>query len=73
MDSDLYKNDFIGYYYFRLFNNLICVFKLVRKFDGLEFILNNDIYGNFLDFGGIDNLDLSYMIVEWRLVFVVFG
>lgn len=72
-DSDPYKNDFTGYYHFRPSNNSTCVFKLVRKSDGSEFTLNNDTYGNFLDFGGTGNADLSYIIVDWRSVLAAFG
>jgi len=72
-DADPYKNDFTGYYHFRPSNNSTCVFKLVRKSDGSETTLNDDTYGTFLDFGGPDNADLSYIIVDWRAVLSAFG
>lgn len=67
-----YENDFTGTFFKRETPNTTCVFKLVDK-NGAETLMDDDTLGEFLDFGGAAQPDLTYMIVEWRKVLLDIG
>lgn len=71
-DTDSYKNDETGVYFKRPTPNSSVVFKLVDSL-ATEYLLNDATYGEFLDFGGNEQPDLSYYIVDWRKVLLALG
>jgi hypothetical protein len=72
-DADEYKNDFTGVYFKRDIPNTTVVFKLVDTATMTEYTLNSSTYGEFLDFGGTQQPDLTYYIVDWRKVLLSLG
>jgi len=72
IDNAPYKNDFTGVYYKRPTSNSGVVFKLVDTATSTEYTLNDNTYGTFQDFGGVQS-ELSFMIVEWRKVLSLLG
>jgi len=71
-DSSPYKNDFTGVYFKRPTNNSSVVFKLVDTANATEYLLNDNTYGTFQDFGGAQP-DLSFYILEWKNVLALLG
>lgn len=71
-DNDPYKNDFTGTYFKKQTPNDTVVFKLKDMSTMVEVTLNDDTYGRFQDFGGVQS-DLSFYIVDWRKVLTVLG
>jgi len=72
-DNDPYKNDFTGAWFQRELPNSTCTFKLVDVSTTTEYFLNTATYGTFYDFGNAANPDLTYYIVDWRLVLSLLG
>lgn len=72
-DSDPYKNDFNGFYFKRPTSNSTVVFTLLNVDTQLDYLLNDDTYGSFQDFGGAAQPDLSFYVVDWRKVLQLLG
>jgi len=71
-DTDPYKNDETGVWFNRPTPNSTVVFKLVDS-SATEYLLDDSTYGEFLDFDGVAQPDLSYYIVDWRKVLMALG
>ena len=71
-DASEYKNDYVGAYFKRETPSSTVVFKLVDTATSTEYLLNNNTYGIYQNFGGVQ-ADLSYYIVEWRKVLTLLG
>ena len=65
--SDPYKNDFVGAYYKKQAASDTVTFKLVDVSTTTEYNLNSGTYGTYQAFGGVQ-ADLSFVIVDWKLV-----
>lgn len=66
------RNDFNGFYFKRQSANDGCDFTLVDLGSGNEYALNNQIYGKYVNFGGVQS-NLTFYIVEWQKVLQVLG
>jgi hypothetical protein len=71
-DNDPYHNDYTGSWYKRQLPNTTVDFKLVDVDTATDYALNNDLYGTFQDFGGVQE-DLTYYIVDWLKVLTLLG
>lgn len=73
-DTDLFKNDFSGFFHKRQTPSETCDFILIDLSDASEYTLNDDTYGKFKGFGSIQtNPDLTWFKLEWRKVLIDLG
>lgn len=72
-DDDSYKNDFNGFYFKRPTSNSTVVFTLLDVNTQADYLLDDDMYGTFKDFGTGTQVDLSFVIVEWKKVLQQLG
>ena len=70
--SDPFKNDFSGAYYKKQAASDTVTFKLVDVATATEYNLNTGTYGTYQAFGGVQ-ADLSFVIVDWKLVLTGLG
>ena len=73
-DSDLFKNDFSGFYHKRQTPGETCEFVMVDLATTTEYVLNDNTYGEFKDFNSIQNQpNLTLFRLEWREVLTLLG
>ena len=71
--TDDYKNDYSGFFFERQTSSDTIDFVLIES-DGTEYIISDDTYGTFKDFGDItDNGNLSTFILSWKKVLTLLG
>lgn len=70
--DDPFKNDFSGSYYKKQAASDTVTFKLVDVATTTEYNLNTGTYGTYQAFGGVQP-DLSFVIVDWKLVLTGLG
>ena len=71
-DSDPFRNDYSSVYFKRQTPNDTVTYELVGQSTG-TITLVDGTHGIELDFGGAEQPDLSYFIVEWRKILALIG
>jgi len=70
----LHKNDFNTFWHGRQLSNETAKFFLIDKSDNSEYALNNDVYGEYIPFGGYsEQQNLTTFKVVWSKVLAVLG
>lgn len=73
-DSDIYKNDFSGFFHKRQISSETADFVLIDLSNSTEYNLDNSDYGVYKDFGDITaNTDLKTFVLDWRKVLLDLG
>lgn len=67
--TDDYKNDYKGFFFKQQTPDDTCIFTLIDVNSGDEYVITDDTYGEFIDFG-ISNTQprLTIFIIEWKKV-----
>lgn len=72
-ENDRYFNDFNSFFYERKETSETCLFKLYDVANDVYYDLTDDSFGEFHDFGTIDNENLQVITIEWQSVLLQLG